>query len=39
MSAGASDITSLSFAERSETDGVVFTTCGCSIDAYVVNLG
>ena len=37
MSAGALDITSLSFGERSETDGVVFTTCGCFIDAYVVN--
>ena len=33
------DITSHSFAEPSETDGVAFTTCGCSIDACDVNSG
>src|SRR5262245_29678726 len=38
-SAGALDIMSLSFAGRSETDDVVFTTCGCFIDAYDVNWG
>src|SRR5262245_48200376 len=38
-SAGTLDIMSLSFVGRSETDDVVFTTCGCSIDAYDVNWG